>query len=225
MCKLGGVTSKLQTASRTDLRTASSPQSRQRLVIAATALLDERDPAEITITDVVKRAGLTRPTFYASFPDLPGAFAAAAVARLEDVFAAAPPAAAARQADAEELAATFRQLLTRMQPHAEFFLRVLNGPGGPATEAAIIQYLAERLRSSSPATAALAAGPLPLQVSSEAIAAGVTWTMRRWLADPHAPGVEAASGLLRDLVLRMTTPGLGGRAADRGVSTDEGVNS
>ncbi|WP_146752361.1 MULTISPECIES: hypothetical protein [unclassified Actinomyces] len=158
-------------------------------------------------------ATLTRPTFYASFSDLPGAFAAAAVARLEDVFAAAPPTGAARRADAEELAATFRQLLTRMQPHAEFFLRVLNGPGGPAVETAIIEFLAERLRTSSPAASALAAGPLPLRVSSEAIAAGVTWTMRRWLAEMHgadsAIDIAADSQMLRDLVLHMTAPGLG----------------
>lgn len=213
MCKIVAVTSNLQTASRAGSRTDSSPQSRQRLVVAATALLDEREPAKITITDVVKRAGLTRPTFYASFPDLPEVFAAAAVARLEDVFTAAPPASAARQADAEELAAIFRELLTRMQPHAAFFLRVLNGPGGPAVETAIIEFLAERLRTSSPAASALAVGPLPLRVSSEAIAAGVTWTIRRWLAEMHgadsATEIAADSQMLRDLVLHMTAPGLG----------------
>src|SRR5215217_4454150 len=47
-------------------------RSRQALIAAMTQLLDERDLAEISITDLVQRASVSRPTFYQHFADLNG---------------------------------------------------------------------------------------------------------------------------------------------------------
>ena len=63
----------------------SSPRpwsrSRDKLRAAAAVLLDQRDPVDITITDLANEAGVSRPTFYAVYGDLSEAWADAAVLR------------------------------------------------------------------------------------------------------------------------------------------------
>jgi AcrR family transcriptional regulator len=45
-------------------------RSRAAIIQAIASLLDDRDVADITITDVVKAAEVTRPTYYQHFPDI-----------------------------------------------------------------------------------------------------------------------------------------------------------
>lgn len=187
----------------------ASTRSRGKLVDAATSLLDERDPSEVTITDVVARAGVTRPTFYSAFGDLPTIFAEAAAVRL----AAAFTGTALPDVPAEERQEAMRQvilrILQRVEPHAEFFRRVLLGHGGHLVQLRIIDLVAGELRENTPVSGALARGPLPLDTASAAIAAGISWAMLRWFASAERTPIETLAETLRDLVFHTVIGGLG----------------
>lgn len=183
--------------------------ARQRLLEAATDLLDERGPAEITITEIVGRAGVTRPTFYATFTDLPTVYAEAAVARIAAAFPTVPVPVEDGHDRSEILRSAIVGILRSIEPHAQFFRRVLLGHGGHQVQARIIDLLAAEFRSRTPISAALARGPLPVERSSTAIAAAVSWTMLTWFADPAGEPVESLAEKLRDLIYHSVIGGLG----------------
>lgn len=197
-----------------DERTSSS-RSRQRLREATLRLLDERGPHDVTITDVVAAAGVTRPTFYAAFGDLSTAFADAALSRLEDAFDGMTLASNLPEPErAEAMEAAFLSVLQRLERHADFFARVLRGPGGIQVLERVVNFLAERLRNDSPLSPAVSIGPLPATVSSSALAAGITWTTITWLENESRTSPEELATLLRDLVFHTVVGGLGGTTLD-----------
>lgn len=189
----------------------SATSSRTRLITAVTELLDAgADSDRVTVTDIVTAAGLTRPTFYASFDDLPTAYAAAALARLDAAFVGlgVDPEVAA-ESRSERMRVAFESILDRLVVHADFFARVMRGPGGPIVHERIVDFLAARIRESSPVSHALARGPLPLEMSSTAIAGGVVWTMKRWMDEDARLAVANLAVLLRDYVEASVFGGLG----------------
>ncbi|MGY5766316.1 TetR/AcrR family transcriptional regulator [Brachybacterium sp. DNPG3] len=199
--------------SRSDGRSGnrSGSRSTQRLREATLRLLDERGPESVTITEIVTEAGVTRPTFYAAFGDLPTAFADAALSRLEDAFAGMTLASDLPEAErADAMAAAFTAILHRLDQHAAFFAAALHGPGGVEVHERIVGFLAERVRETSPLAPAIEEGPLPLATTSTALAAAIVWTIRVWLDDPARSSVEEIAVLLRDLVLHAVIGGLGG---------------
>lgn len=188
-----------------------SARSRQRLIAAATELLDNRDDVDrVTVTTVVETAGVTRPTFYAVFDDLPSAFAASAITRLSEAFAglSLDPETPA-DARSEQMLAAFTEILERLGRHGEYFTRVLTGPAGPMVHDRILDFIARRLRENSPVSGALAEGQLPLGVSSAAVAAGVVWTIRQWLRTEPRPAVTEAAAHVRLFVENAVIGGLG----------------
>lgn len=191
---------------------SGSKRSRALLLAAVTRLLDaDADADRITVTDIVTEAGLTRPTFYAVYEDLPQAFAGAALARLEESFAGLgvdPDIDADTRS--EEMRSAFAAILGRLAAHTDFFARVLRGPGGPVVHARIVEFVAARVRESSPVSRALSSGPLPVDMSSSAIAAGVVWTMIRWTDESPRPPVADMATRLRDYVETSVFGGLGG---------------
>lgn len=194
-------------------RGRAGSRSRGKLLTAVTELLDQRDPAEISITDVVGVAGVTRPTFYAAFADLPSLFAAAASARLEEAFADVVPTPGLATAP-EVVGSAITSILRRLDAHAEFFRRVLDGPGGQQLNAQIVAFVAMRLRTVSPLSPALAAGPIPIRESTTAIAAGVVWLMQEWLDEETRRPVDDIAGRLHTFIVRTVLGGLGGDPSD-----------
>ena len=191
-------------------KNTGSEKSHDRLLAAITELLDTRTVTDkITITDIVSAAGLTRPTFYAVFDDLPSAFAASALARLKEAFDGMTVDPSTDSATRSKLMQTaFATILHRLSEHADFFARVLQGPGGPQVHSQIIKFIAARIRESSPVAPALATGILPAEMTSSAIAAGVVWTMIRWMdADPR-PAVEHVAKQLQLFVEASVFGGL-----------------
>lgn len=199
-------------------KSGGSSRSRARLLAAVTESLDSgADADRVTITDIVTKAGLTRPTFYVVFDDLPSAFAAAALARLDEAFTGlgVDPDVAAEYRS-EQMLSAFMAILARLSEHAEFFARVLRGPGGPVVQERIVGFVAARVRESSPVSQALTGGKLPIEVSSFAIAAGVVWTMTRWMNEEARRPVAEVAVQLRDLVEASVFGGLGGTAGATG---------
>jgi AcrR family transcriptional regulator len=202
-------------------RPRSGGRSRSRLLDATIQLLDARDAASVTVTDVVTTAGVTRPTFYAAFDALPTAFADAALSRLEHAFEGMTlDTDIPEEERAPAMEAAFLSILSRLQEHTPFFRRVLRSPGGSQVHERIVSFLAERLREDSPVSPTLARGPLPVEVASSALAAGVTWTILTWLDDESRLTIDALAEQLRDFILHAIVGGLGG--AENDTRTDKG---
>lgn len=52
----------------------SAKRSKKLIKKAFAELLHEKDVQKITVTDIIERAGISRGTFYAHYPDVPGLF-------------------------------------------------------------------------------------------------------------------------------------------------------
>jgi len=179
------------------------------------SLLDERDPQTITVTDVVAEAGVSRPTFYAVFGTLPNAFAESALQRLSEAFSGLSVGTDVPESRrAEDMSAAFARIITRLEAHRMFYVRTTRGPGGHEILAAAIAFVAERLRHHSPLSPALRRGPLPLEATTTALAAGVTWLTLDWLDEPGGRSVRDLADLVRAIVLRAVDGGLAGDPDD-----------
>ena len=190
-------------------KTNVSVRSRDRLRASAQSLLDQRDAKSITVTDIVGLAGVTRPTFYAAYGDLPTAIADAALHRLTatfDEFSLDTEGPASRHAG--EMIAAFTQIATRVQDDAEFYLRATHGPGGMQILTSVNVFIAERLRSHSPLSRALQNSPVPVELSTSALAAGVTWIALEWLSDPAGQSPSEFATAVRDLIVHAVNGGL-----------------
>ena len=159
-------------------------RSRLALISAMTALLDERDFAEVTITEVVGRAGVTRPTFYQHFADLPSVARHAFLARLEAAF---PPATAqdhgqldeARAAAVEE---TVLGMLEHLSAHADFYRRAIRGASAVEFYDELVKLVETRILASSPLGARIRQSTGPsIEDRGAVLSGGLTWMIIRWL--------------------------------------------
>lgn len=158
---------------------------------------------EITITRIVAAAGLTRPTFYQHFEDVPSALQLAALFRIEasvpHVADGAPDPFAHLPLE-EQIVRTGELVLTHLGDNRQFYLAVLEA--APST--LLFDELAERLYARLL--------PEVFQNSNEAqtmlvddlkyvLAGGCVWLMLRWLrgdliASPHELASRVAQMLL-----------------------------
>lgn len=156
-------------------------RTRDALVGAAMAALDERDPESLTITELVAAAGVSRPSFYQHFGDLPTLVHAAALARMRAAFETLAAPDVIGDSWSSFSRGTLRALIAHFDAHAAFYLRAVNGPGGQHVAASVIRFLSERLRTVSPLASAIGDAPRPTE-RAEFLAAGVLWTITSWLA-------------------------------------------
>ena len=163
-------------------KSTASVRSRDKLRASTQSLLDERDHKSITVTDIVRLSV----TF--------------------DEFSLDTDGPADHRVD--EMAAAFTQIAIRVQDHAEFYLRAVHGPGGLQILISVNAFIAERLRSHSPLSRALRDGPIPIESSSSALAAGITWLTLGWLSDPTGQSPSEFATLIRDLIVHATDGGL-----------------
>ena len=183
------------------------------MLAAVTDLVAARDSSTVTVTDVVRAAGVTRPTFYAAFGDLQTAFARAALTHVAEAFAYDEPARPAADEPEAHLRATITRAMERLEPHASFFAHVLDGAGGPAVQAQLTVEAARQLGDDAIVGAALRAGPLPLRRSTEALAAAISWELRTWFHDEDRPPPAQFAASLAALVCRLVFGGLAGGPA------------
>ena len=182
-----------------------SARSREALVEAMIRLLDERELAAITITDLVGRAEVTRPTFYQHFSDLQALARAAALLRLEAMF----PAESAHNAGltpAEEFnhtAMTVGAILEQLQQHAVFYRRVIHGAGAFELYDDFVALLETRILSDSPFGTRIR-GSLLLDPADRVtiLSGGLTWLIMRWL-DTDFSGDNAVDPMARRIANAM----------------------
>lgn len=184
-------------------RNSAYPQ----LLEAVIRLAHERETATITVTDIVREAGVTRPTFYAAFTDPANAFTHAAAGEITRAFASSPKPQATRQFTEDELAAFFAEVLAYVDGHRSFFQHVSQGPGAHDILKHLIAALSGRIADYSPAGLTLQSGPLPAEITTEAIAAAVAWTTLSWVNESSPRRVQEMADILAGLVLGLSASG------------------
>lgn len=120
-------------------------KSRESLIRVMVNALDE-DPQPPSVSELVRRAGASRPTFYQHFGDIPTLMHAAAMARLEGAFTVLPQQASDNPENWTRFAAeSFTALFTHLSENRAFYLAVLDGPSGRAAESELTRFLAGRM--------------------------------------------------------------------------------
>lgn len=178
-------------------------RSRELLLSAITTALDRPGDEQPSITELCAEAGLSRPTFYQHFGDVPSLIEAAAVERMHALFAAVAP--VAPQADWEgAVPRVVRGLLEGLLGHADFFRRVLSGGTARAVQESVVAFLAQRLLTFSPLAERTPGEGDHARVELFAVflAAGTTWLVVGWLLDGEArrPAAEASADIAELLV-------------------------
>ncbi|BDV32372.1 TetR/AcrR family transcriptional regulator [Microbacterium terricola] len=170
-------------------------RSRAALIAAVTTLLDEgRAPS---ITDIVATAGVSRPTFYQHFGDVPTACGAAGLERLRSQFESIPGPVDSGQGE-DEVIATMTRLLEHLLAHRVFYCAVLNEAGERALTEGIVAFLVDRIVHVSPFGARLRARPGPHTSDRvTALAAGLVWLIIGWLTrDEPEPAAQMAARVI-----------------------------
>jgi len=166
-------------------------RSRAALISAATELIDERDVASISITDVCTVAGVSRPTFYQHFGDVSTLVQAAAIDRLQQVFDATI-ALEVRDEPPVMLQNGVGRLVRGLAQHAPFYRRVLEGTSIFAAHAMVVDYVAERLKAFIERSGVANAEAITFRIRF--LAAGATWLVIEQFGDnPDPDGLDAAA--------------------------------
>ncbi|GAA4175440.1 TetR/AcrR family transcriptional regulator [Gryllotalpicola koreensis] len=160
-------------------------RSKRALITAATELLDEHDLSELSITQVVAAAGVTRPTFYQHFGDLAELARAAAVTRLNDEFERHEPAPPSAGDWLERVEPVVRGLLEHLASHRGFYRRVLHGPRSGAAVNAAVDLVARRILERSPLLQGVA-DPQSEEIRDSVVimSGGIVWLLSGWLGTP-----------------------------------------
>jgi AcrR family transcriptional regulator len=162
-------------------------RTRAAITAALGDLLSAMPLRDISITGLVAQAGITRPTFYQHFPDIPAAARHAAFERLAAAFPFPEPLPGDGALAPEEVRAWIareaRPVLQHLSDHRTFYLHVVEGAGSLEFYDTLVAFIAERMLP----------GPLPTLegVAREDVAAlragGVMWVVLGWLRSDPMP--------------------------------------
>ncbi len=186
-----------------EIASAEDPRlarSREALLDAVATLLEGRDVADISVTELAAAAGMSRPTFYQHFVDVPAAAAAATARRIEDVFRRADALFGDRPREAF-VCGTLEEIVNEMASRRELYRRVLSGPSSRTASDLVIRSVTDRMRDR-------VFGGVADDETEDRIAvigAGITWLMVQWVQTDgtgrNAPAATAAR--LADLLLAL----------------------
>lgn len=164
-------------------------RSRSAQLAAITTLLDSG--ALPSVTDVVAEAGVSRPTFYQHFGDLPSAYAEAALERIQgefDRFSAPDPEG---ELELDALLNVITALVAHLLEHRTFYCSILNESGARVVSDRVVEFIANRIIDISPLGA-----PIRADRDDEAddqittLAAGIFWLISHWLLSDEPQTAE-----------------------------------
>ena len=124
--------------------TTSDPRprrSRLALQSALLALLADRELAEVTVSDVTKRAGTSRSTFYDHYPDLDALAADACTEQFDELLAATPVLPGHQLSDDPAQGNPLPALFAHVADNAGLYGALL----GPDGSARVINHLHQRI--------------------------------------------------------------------------------
>ncbi|MGX1773782.1 TetR/AcrR family transcriptional regulator [Nocardia brasiliensis] len=181
-------------------------RSRMALTAAMAELVDLHPVAEISISRVVESAGVTRPTFYQHFADIPAAARAAGLARLDAACPIPEPIVIDGSSSIASLnqaiAGQFEPDLRHIFDHRVFYLRILDGAGNVDFFDELVEF---SLRRTFPESFELAAGNGAATAADlmAVLAGGLTWLIVHWLRDQAAQ--ETPEGMSQRIANVATT--------------------
>lgn len=155
-------------------------RSRQMLLDAIFTYLDSGTAP--SITEITTAAGVSRPTFYQHFGDLPTAYANAAVERISSQFTLIEVPATAAALEEKFLLDTLTHLLSHQLEHRAFYLKVASTGDAPLSKG-LVSFLTERLITASPFASQFNRESAASIDRATALAAGVVWLIHRWLEE------------------------------------------
>ncbi len=172
-------------------------RTRFALIEAMAELLETRDPLDLTVTEIVARAGVSRPTFYQQAGDIPALVAAAGLDRLSTVFARSDTRTAGLDAD-DRARDTIENLIDELARSREFYRRVLRGSHD--VSARVTEFVETRLH------ARLDGDPADPRMADRitVVAAGATALIIRWLDDERGEPPARMAARLLDVIVALT---------------------
>lgn len=185
-------------------------RSLQALHVALLELVDAQPVEEISITALVQAAGVTRPTFYQHFADIPDAARRVALARLDAAFPVPEPFPQHFEISAQNI---FRHVadmalpvIEHLHEHRAFYRRVLDGAGNAAFLDEIVSFLAGRFLPDAFELAARRQAARKDDLMT-VMAAGAMWLMVRWLCDDRtAETAEEMAQRIAAVAATMVAP-------------------
>lgn len=180
-------------------------RSRTALIEAMTRALDAHElGSALSVAEISRAAGVSRPTLYQHFGDLPNLMRAAAMVRLVALFDTVPQPEPDSGVSWREASVTaLRALLTELEYRREFYLAVLDSTAAGDVREDVIEFLATRIVDVTALGPVMKdAEPTEEDVHEKALflAAGALWRTERWLRDDKSePANQLADRLSRIL--------------------------
>lgn len=165
-------------------------QSREKLIDAAIELLSSGSN-DLSVMDVTKRAGVSRPTFYAYFPSAAALVREATIHRISEAIAVP---------DNADHFAYVREILGELRDGKEFYTGALRGPAGYSLLTSVIEFVAGYLQRRP---------ELELTHSTERarfVAAGAVFFTARWLESDEASDLDEVTAHIIRLVKGSEPP-------------------
>lgn len=179
-------------------------RTRGAILDAVTQLIEQHALSTLSITQVANAAGITRPTFYQQFADVPSAARAAAFARLDEAMPLGRPVVV----DDEPAAETIERVRCEVLPMLEyleanrtFFVRVMEEAGTAGFFDDLVTFIGLRI-SEEPMVPANASPELKA-ASNRFVAAGLSWLVINWLRAAQRPSRESVAEQIGLLVSRL----------------------
>jgi len=185
-------------------------RSLKALHVALLDLVDSQPLEDISITMLVQAAGVTRPTFYQHFADIPDAARRVALARLDAAFPVPEPFPEHFEISAANIfrhvAEMALPVIEHLREHRAFYLRVLDGAGNAAFFDEIVSFLAARFLPDAFELAARQQAASRDDLMT-VMAGGAMWLMVRWLRDDRpADTAEEMAQRIAAVAATMVVP-------------------
>lgn len=188
-----------------EMRNPRAERSKTALITAMTHALDEYEPGQVlSLAEISRTAGVSRPTLYQHFGDLANLIRAAAAVRLVALFDSVPQPAHDAQGSWHDASSTaLHALLTELEDRRGFYLAALDSTAAGEVREDVIEFLATRIvdvTSLGPAMQDMEPSPEDVHERAMFLAAGALWRTERWLRDDASePAEQLAHRLSRIL--------------------------
>lgn len=172
------------------------------LLAAVTGLVREKPVDQVSITGIAAAAGVTRPTFYQYFEDVPSAVRAAALHQLNAAYPPADhaPGAVPPERLREMVEDRVRSVLQHLWQDRVFYRRVFDGAANIDLFDALAEIISDRMTLLTDEDGAESGRKLMLT-------GGLMWMVVKWLRTEPCPAPpDAMARRLVDLVLKMGAP-------------------
>lgn len=176
------------------------------LLEAIMKLASEKPVGQITITEVTKEAGVSRPVLYNYFDDVPTLVAVEAGRFMDEVFQEIDDASLDPE-DPAYLDDLMGMFVSRVYERRIFCRNAMRGPSSYEITASVVRLLSSRMETRLIGKRLGSLGEEKVD-SLHAISAGVIWLLTEWL-DSDFEGENEPSrmaGRFADVMRRLTSP-------------------